>query len=420
MGFASAYLKERALFPLLITEPPAENTGIIVVIPAYDEPQITDLLDSLVLCEKPSCGIEVIIIVNAPAGVSSESILHNSLTISNSENWKKNHPECLFKLFLVDVTDREPEGWGVGLARKTGMDEAVRRFEMLDEPEGIILSLDADCKVENNYFTAVYEAMYRKKNHSACSIYFEHPLSGTEYPPEIYRSVILYELHLRYFYQGLAYSRFPYVHHTVGSAIAVKVLLYVKSGGMNRRLAGEDFYFIQKLVPSGGYFNLLSTTVFPSPRLSSRVPFGTGITLAKLTGSENKILLTYNFDAFRELRFLFDVIGLMFSCQSDKQAYNWHDLPPGIGSFIGLTTWTSKINEIKRNTSGIESFRKRFFNWFNMFMIVKYLNAVHLSTFNKKPIENSAGELLEAAGYKFKSVDATDLLQFFRSLELTS
>ena len=97
MGFASAYLKERALFPLLITEPPAENTGIIVVIPAYDEPQITDLLDSLVLCEKPSCGIEVIIIVNAPAGVSSESILHNSLTISNSENWKKNHPECLFE-----------------------------------------------------------------------------------------------------------------------------------------------------------------------------------------------------------------------------------------------------------------------------------------------------------------------------------
>ena len=33
---------------------------------------------------------------------------------------------------------------GVGLARKTGMDEALYRFNMLGKPEGIILSYDAD------------------------------------------------------------------------------------------------------------------------------------------------------------------------------------------------------------------------------------------------------------------------------------
>ena len=55
--------------------------------------------------------------------------------------------------------------------------------------------------------------------------------------------------------------------------MAVKALPYVKAGGMNRRQAGEDFYFIQKLVPSGGYFSLNSTTVYPSPRASDQGSF---------------------------------------------------------------------------------------------------------------------------------------------------
>jgi hypothetical protein len=418
MGFASVYLEERALFPVLIKEAPSENTGIIVVVPSFNEPEITDLLDSLAICLKPECRIEVIIIVNAPAGASSESILNNRESIVNTEIWKKEHAGCFFNVFPIDVTDKEPDSWGVGLARKTGMDEAVRRFNLLNNPDGIILNLDADCKVKRNYFTAVYNEMHGMRDRSACSIYFEHPVSGNEFSPEVYKSITLYELHMRYFYQGLAYAGFPYVHHTVGSAIAVKALPYVKAGGMNRRLAGEDFYFIQKLVPAGGYFNLNSTTVFPSPRLSSRVPFGTGITISRLTGSDNKIFLTYNFQAFRELMILFNMIDKIFVCDYDDQDFAWHDLPPGIRQFTGLSEWTSKISEIKRNTSVIQSFRKRFFGWFNMFRIVKYLNAVHISYMKKQPVNECASELLEASGHDFKSGDTADLLGYFRSLEL--
>jgi len=61
MGFALTYLKERALFPELIKEEPDEKTGIIVVVPAYNEPGITRLLDSIVSCTEPECKIEVII-----------------------------------------------------------------------------------------------------------------------------------------------------------------------------------------------------------------------------------------------------------------------------------------------------------------------------------------------------------------------
>jgi hypothetical protein len=419
MGFASAYLENRALFPELIKEAPPENTGIIVVVPSYNEPDITDLLDSLVLCKEPACRVEVIIIVNAPAGASAESLVNNRKSILNTEVWKKEHPERFFNLFVIDVTSDKPEGWGVGLARKTGMDEAVRRFNLLNKPDGIIFNLDADCKVKSNYITAVYAEMHDRKDRSACSIRFEHPISGKEFSENVYRSITLYELHLRYYFQGLAYTGFPYVHHTVGSAIAVKALTYVKAGGMNRKMAGEDFYFIQKLVPAGGFFNLNLTTVYPSPRSSSRVPFGTGVAISRLTEVNDEVFLTYNFQAFRELKTLFSLIDKIFLCENDDPEFMYNDLPPGIRQFTDMREWTAKIREIKRNTSGIQSFRKRFFGWFNMFRIVKYLNSVHDSFFKKKPVNECASELLLAINKDFRSNDASELLGYFRLLELT-
>jgi hypothetical protein len=243
---------------------------------------------------------------------------------------------------------------------------------------------------------------------------------GTKFPDKVNRSITQYELHLRYYFQGLAYTGFPYVHHTVGSVIAVKALPYVKVGGMNRRTAGEDFYFIEKLVPTGGYFNLNLTTVYPSPRLSFRVPFGTGPALTKMAEGEGEIFWSYNIQAFKELKILFGMIDRIFLCEPDDPEFFYSDLPPGIRQFIKLSEWISKIGEIKRNTSRIQSFKKRFFGWFNMFRIVKYMNSVHVSILRKKPVSESASELLAVLKKKFDSKDPSALLKFYRELEKQS
>ncbi|HBC79259.1 MAG TPA: family 2 glycosyl transferase [Bacteroidales bacterium] len=418
MGFASSWLKDRALFPALIKEVPAENTEIIVVVPCYDEPEITGLLNSLAMCQEPACRVEVIIVVNAPSGAGIENLEHNAESIVRTEIWIKENPGCFFGVFVIDGTNLRSEGWGVGLARKTGMDEALRRFDYLDNPYGIILNLDADCKVKSNYFTAVYNEMHDRRDRSACSIYFEHPISGDEFSEQIYRSITQYELHLRYYLQGLAFTGFPYAQHTVGSAIAVKALPYVRAGGMNRRMAGEDFYFIQKLLPAGGFFHLNQTTVYPSPRASARVPFGTGVTIQRLTERKNETLLTYNPEAFIELKMFFSLVDNNVVYSTDDPQLAYFCLPKGIRQFVEINEWTSKIREIKSNTSGIKAFRKRFFGWFNMFKIVKYLNSVHGTLFEKRPVNESASELLEAIGKDFKSDDPVLLLLFYRSLEL--
>ncbi|MBK7709586.1 MAG: glycosyltransferase family 2 protein [Bacteroidales bacterium] len=308
MGFASGYLDERALFPEFVKEAPDRNTGIIVVVPSYDEPGISRMLDSLSLCSEIPCKVEVLIVINAPGDASEKSISNNKLTIENIEIWKQLNTGCFFRLYTIVAEPLPVKGWGVGLARKTGMDEAVRRFETINRPDGVILNLDADCIVDNNYFVSVYSEFLLKKERSACSIYFEHPLSGSDFPVEVYKYITLYELHLRYYFQGLLLSGFPYVFHTVGSAIGVKALPYIKAGGMNRKQAGEDFYFIQKLVPAGGYFSLNSTCVRPSPRPSFRVPFGTGASVNRLTGAGETELMTYNILAFKRAELLFALL----------------------------------------------------------------------------------------------------------------
>jgi len=417
MGFASTYLEERTLFPEKIKEAPDRETGIIIVVPAYDEPGITELLDSLVQCQVPECKVEVIVVINAPENATAESIQNNINTLINIEGWKKENNNCFFRLFAFIIAQSSVTGWGVGVARKTGMDEALRRFSSINNPDGVILNLDADCRVENNYLLAIYSELIKRNDRSACSIYFEHPLSGTDYPESIYKYITFYELHLRYYLQGLAFSGFPYVFHTVGSAFAVKALTYVKAGGMNRRQAGEDFYFIQKLVPEGGYFNLNSTTVYPSPRSSSRVPFGTGASIGKLDADNSSTLVTYNILAFKELRAFFGLADVFYDSSPDKLYDCFSLMPEGLRLFLDEKEWIEKIMEIKNNTSGILSFKKRFFGWFNMFRIVKYLNFVHSDLFEKKPVDLAASELLKTRGIIFDSKDPTDLLLFYREME---
>jgi hypothetical protein len=417
MGFASCWLESKGLFPELIKEAPDKDTGIIVVVPAYDEPEVNLLLNSLICCKKPVCRIEVLIIINAPAGASDQNLRNNIETIDNIESWKRKNKDHFFRLFSINLGQPSVKEWGVGLARKAGMDEALRRFNHIDKPEGIIVNLDSDCRVQKNYFQSLENDFLQKKERKACSIYFEHPLSGTEYPDEIYRSVAQYELHLRYYYQAMKYAGFPYVFHTVGSTIAVRALTYVKAGGMNRRRAGEDFYFVQKLVPAGGYFSLCSTTVYPSPRISARVPFGTGLVMGRMVDRGEKHFMTYNPLAFKDIRDFFGLIEDSYKSNNRYLNDLFTVLPVSLKSFLDEEDWKTKIEEIKNNTSGLISFKKRFFNWFNMFQVVKYLNYVHNLIYKKTEACSAASELLKYIGVINIPVGTKELLELYRELE---
>lgn len=420
MGFASEWLQKGSLFPRLIPEEPSANTGIIIVVPAYDEPGITTLLSSLAGCEKPSCDTEVIIIVNAPAGAEKAAFNNNLLTVENVLNWNRTNPDSFFRLYCIDLGQPDFKKWGVGHARKSGMDEALRRFDILDKPEGVIANLDGDCTVRKDYLKALEKDLLSVRGRNGCSVFFEHPISGEGLTEAIYRSVIAYEIHLRYFNIALRYSGYPDVYHTVGSSLAVKALPYMRSGGMNRRQAGEDFYFIQKLIPIGGYFNLNTTSIYPSPRASFRVPFGTGASISKMERSGRQEYLTYNPLAFSDLRFFFGMIGDIYTPVSFSPEVIRGIMPDTISAFLNESDWVMKINEIKTNTSGFPSFRKRFFNWFNMFRIVKFLNYIHRKHYSRIPSDAAAIRMLCNMGLGDFPEEPRELLIYLREIERKS
>lgn len=65
---------------------------------------------------------------------------------------------------------------------------------------------------------------------------------------------------------------------------------------MNRRRASEDFYFLQALMRGGRLTELGSTRVLPSPRVSQRVPFGTGRAIEAELNTHGCAYLTYSAD----------------------------------------------------------------------------------------------------------------------------
>lgn len=415
MGFASSWLDKRALFPEFIKEVPAADTAIIVVVPAFKEPSLSSLLDSLLNCSRPPCSTELIVVINAPPGASVDVTTVNDACLDDISAWQAGNRNSFFRIHAFRPDTSSFNDWGVGLARKTGMDEAVRRFNAIDEREGVIACLDADCLVREDYFVSLYEDFYKRKGRNACSVYFEHPLSGNDFSEEVYRYIAAYELHLRYFVRALAFTGYPFAFHTVGSSMGVKAQQYIRAGGMNRRQGGEDFYFIQKLIPAGGFFNLSSTTVFPSPRTSDRVPFGTGAAISAMAGAGKDTFLSYDLSAFRDLKILFSMLDQIRPAGEKETEMLYGNLPGSLRAFIGKEEWMIRTGEIRSNTATQESFEKRFFVWFNMFRIIKYLNRMHEEILERKPVDELAYQLLVDSGSD--EVRKDGLLEIYRRLD---
>ena len=415
MNFADRYLdKQKNFFPA-IEQSPENDLGMVVVIPCFDEPDLIKSLESLKNCSPTECYVEIIVVFNLGRNASTTSIQQNVKSRNGFEKWNTSQtPERKFHYIWIE--ERDNKDAGAGLARKTGMDEAIYRFNTINRPEGILVSFDADTVCDPNYLSEIEKHHRNHPDSDGTTIYFEHPVSGDDYTPGVYHGITQYELYLRYFKTALKYAGFPFAFHTVGSCFTVKAESYVKQGGMNKKQAGEDFYFIHKLAPLGNFHEINSTRVIPSPRLSDRVPFGTGPTIRKIAESAGQPYLTYNLLSFNHL-------GLFL--KKIDQLYNGEDsipeilslLPESIQVFLENQDVVNRIAEINRNSASIESFRKRFFRWFNAFLVIKFLNFAHEQFYEKVPVTDAARELLVEMDEKGVPVGARELLERYRKME---
>ncbi len=371
MSFDS-YWRRFGFCPRQIAVHPHADLGIVVVIPCHNEPDLVGSLAALWRCDRPGCAVEVIVVINAP-GKGCEAVQQQNLkTWNEASAWIVDHRDDRFCFHLLHFPALPPKHAGVGLARKIGMDEAVGRFgEIGRSAEGLVVGFDADCRCEANYLRSLETHFRQHPKSPGCSIYFEHPLSGP-LEAEVYQAITAYELHLRYYIQGLRYAGFPHAYHTIGSCMAVRAEVYQAQGGMNKRRAGEDFYFLHKIMPLGGFTELTTTTVLPSPRVSNRVPFGTGQAVADhLRCGETR---TYPLSAFRDLRIWIEQVPALFRADRPSVIERLADLPESIRTFLEANAFEQAWREIRENTVGERSFGRRFFRWMDGFRVMKYLH----------------------------------------------
>jgi hypothetical protein len=296
------------------------------------------------------------------------------------------------------------------------MDHALSRFNRLNRSGGIILSLDADTLCQENYLSVVEQISREYPDMKACNIHFEHPLQGTDFPESVYNGIIQYELHLRYYVEGLRFAGHPHAYHTVGSAFGVRAGIYAAQGGMNRRKAGEDFYFLQKIIPLGGFYEIHSTRVFPSPRPSDRVGFGTGPVMSKFERGETTQLDTFHPKVFSDLKEYLDSAGDLFEADPQDYAGFFENYPESIRQDIS-SEFLSRIHEIRSNSAQASTFLKRFYRWFNMFRTLKYMNHAHRHHYPRMPVTDAARIFLSGKESGLARAGAHELLIYLREAQ---
>ena len=363
---------------------------IIVVIPSCGEAgNIEKCLKSLNRCDFGVLKVELIIIVNDGFVPTRETKKSNLETIRIIEKIQS----CTKLNFKIDVKYITQGIDGVGMARKLGMDLASERLSF--NRDKIIVCLDADCTVSENYFQAINQGFVQNSKMDAASIRFEHGLTS--------EAIVKYELHLRYFIDIQRHIHLPFAIQTVGSAMAVRADAYKKQGGMNRRQAGEDFYFLQKYISIDKCFEINDTIVFPSERKSNRVPFGTGKAINDIEQNEG-VMMSYNPNSFYVIENFLTQIFLKY-----PNIENINVSQPSLMEYLEGENYSDKLQEILRNSTDIQSFTKRFFQWFNAFRLMKCLHYME----DKIPLEDAVSQYMNDI-YTKPWMDNRSALQFFR------
>ena len=406
-----------------INAPPDSGLSVVVVIPCHNEPDLLGALQHLAQCAPPLGQAEIIVVINASAAHPETVHKQNRLSLGQAEAWLSARSGHWLPVHLLHLPDLPSRHAGVGLARKVGMDEALRRLADVGRAEdGLIVCYDADCRGSPNYFTGIEAHFAAHPDSPGTSLHFEHPLDQAEMEQRGFGSlgqalgqaefdgIAAYELHLRYHVRAQKQIGFPYAFQTIGSAMAVRAWAYVKQGGMNRRHAGEDFYFLQKISWLGQITELTNVTVYPSPRLSDRVPFGTGKAVGEYI--EAGLQSTYPLQAYR------DVEGLIRQIDSLREDGRFSGSPPKpLGRFLGSEFIEQIIPEIRQNSTNEKSFQKRFFRWFNAFRLMKYLNYARDESYGTAPVSTAARALLNEMGIAAENENAVELLRRYRQLD---
>ena len=408
MAFANTYFKRFQTENEDIMQPVPNDLELAVVIPAYNEPDIEDTIIGLLHNIDPDCKVDLIIVFNAPEDKEERVINRNLTDYQHYLEFAKTLKHSFINMHVYWQQFPKKVA-GPGSARKLGMDIAVQRFNSINKPNGIIISLDADTVISRDYLKNIREHFNKNPKEDAATIYFEHQYQDSDDP------VVLYELYLRYFRHAMQWSGYPHHFYSIGSCFAVKAKAYADQGGMNRKNAGEDFYFLNKIELNGILGECNNAAVYPSGRVSDRVPFGTGTEVKRIR--EEGGYEVYSLKGFELLSDLVKLLNQTYEMTEEEFNKKIKEFPQAIQDYQARIYLWDGIMDARDNSKDESSFIKRLYRYFDTFKVIRLMNYLAEKAYPKCEVAKVAADLADAMGLSYEEKTEEALLAAYRSFD---
>jgi hypothetical protein len=273
-------------------------------------------------------------------------------------------------VFVDAITDPLPTSSATGLARKLGNDLACALIQAGAVQRPILCNTDADAVLPDDYFERVAEA-----SHPSCGalvLPFQHvPMATQDFDAGQH-----YELYLRFLRAQLAAAGSPYAYPALGSLLALDAQAYAHVRGFPKRAAGEDFHMLNKLAKITTLAYLTGAPIQLAARLSTRVPFGTGPSLAELTAAfpeQGELACTcYAAPSFAMLRQFYSGFAQLHS-KVATQPDAWRD--PDIALLLKHLNLAPALAHLRTNHHSDAALKRALHEWFDALKAVRFLNA---------------------------------------------
>ena len=307
----------------------------------------------------------VIIVVNH----SEDS--DNSIKKDNNKTLRfLSKAKYLFILGIIDAAspglELAPNQAGVGLARKIGMDMAL---PYLAAKSSLLFSTDADTTLANHYLITVIN-YFNEHQISAAVLGFKHRAASDH---NIQNSIREYEKFLLYTANQIKKSGSPYGYVSMGSTMVCTVKAYVAIGGMPRKKATEDFYFLQEMTKFCGVYSIPDILVHPSPRITNKVYLGTGFQMTQAQSGFKIKNLYYSKYAFNLLKQWIELAAKSWKISLDELLIKLNLINPKLKKFLiyeGIETiWLN----LQSSSPTKDHFIQQVHRWFDGLKTIRLL-----------------------------------------------
>jgi len=389
----------------------AEQERLFNTLKSLDRNRAEELAETLVIC-----------VVNnrAEPHARPEQVADNRRTLAHLDNLVHGRPAATqpridpgsLRLAYVDASSPGCEigpKMGVGEGRRIGLDLGLSVLTENSDDPGLLICLDADTLVEADYLREVRKH-FEIQGSWAAVVGYAHTL-----PTEVRQraAIIRYESFLRYHELGLRSARSPYAFPTIGSTMVNRCDAYVAAGGMNRRQAGEDFYFLQELAKTGGVSRIDSTTVHPSARSSDRVPFGTGATIGRHLSGADDGSTVYHPESYKILGDWLSMVVNDLDRGASVLLTGAGGISPQLREFLELNRFEEIWPRLQLNAAHHAGLESQFHRWFDGFKTLKLIHFLRDHQVPRLPIFDAIARLEPTC----PCVDRSDLIDDLEAQE---